>query len=72
MFFFCSPILSGMPVIPRLESLIRCKECGAATPSLTRGIPVLPVRVLCTVCNSKRAYRPSEVFIGRLRRVWRH
>ncbi len=45
--------------------------CGAKTPSLTRGVPVLPARVPCGVCGARQVYRPSEVFIGSLSQVWK-
>jgi hypothetical protein len=32
---------------------------------------MLPTPVLCSVCGAKRAYRPSEVFIGTVQRIWK-
>jgi hypothetical protein len=58
-------------ILPSLQSLVRCKVCGAQTPSLTKGIPVLPAKVPCVVCGTKQVYRPSEVFIGSLPQVWK-
>jgi hypothetical protein len=40
-------------------------------PSPTRGVPVLPAKVPCTVCGARQVYRPSEVFVGSLPRVWK-
>jgi hypothetical protein len=40
------------------------RSISAAIPSLTRGRPILSTDVLCNVCGPKRAYRPSEIFIG--------
>ena len=63
---------AGMPVlIRRCQALVKCKSCGAQTPSLTKGVPVLPARVPCSVCGTKRVYRPSEVFIGNPPRIWK-
>ena len=63
---------AGMPVlIGTRQALVKCKVCGAQTPSLTRGVPVLPSRVPCSVCGARQVYRPSEVFIGSLPQVWK-
>jgi hypothetical protein len=77
-FAFCLPfyILPRYPAVcPVLirtrQALVKCKICGAKTPSLTRGVPVLPARVFCSVCGTKRVYRPSEVFIGNPPRIWK-
>ena len=62
----------GMPVLIRTrQALVNCKACGAKAPSLTRGVPVLPVRVPCSVCGARQVYRPSEVFFGSLPQVWK-
>jgi hypothetical protein len=53
------------------QALVKCKVCGAQTSSLTRGIPILPARVSCSVCGTKQIYRPSEVFIGALPQIWK-
>jgi hypothetical protein len=50
--------------IRKCQTLVKCKSCGAQTPNLTKGVPVLPTPVPCKVCGTKRVYRPSEVFIG--------
>jgi hypothetical protein len=61
-----------MPVLIRTrQTLVKCKSCGAQTASLTKGIPVLPARVPCSVCGIKQVYRPSEVYIGSLRQIWK-
>jgi len=77
-FAFCLPFHmlprypAGMPVLIRTrQALVKCKVCGAQTPSLTRGVPVLPARVPCSVCGARQVYRPSEVFIGSLPQVWK-
>jgi hypothetical protein len=63
---------AGMPVLIRTrQALVKCKVCGAQTPSLTKGVPVLPARVPCVVCGTKQVYRPCEVFIGSLPQVWK-
>jgi Zn finger protein HypA/HybF involved in hydrogenase expression len=53
------------------QALVKCRDCSATIPSLTRGVPSLPFRVQCNVCGSRRAYRPSEVFIACLPRIWK-
>jgi hypothetical protein len=77
-FAFCLPFhilprySARMRVLLRQrQTLVRCKVCQASIPSLTRGRPMLPTPVLCSVCGAKRAYRPSEVFIGTVRRIWK-
>jgi hypothetical protein len=61
-----------MPVLVRTrQALVKCKSCGAQTPSLTKGVPVLPAKVPCVVCGTKQVYRPSEVFIGSMPQVWK-
>jgi hypothetical protein len=63
---------AGMRVLLRQrQALVQCKGCQASIPSLTRGRPVLPTAVLCSLCGAKRAYRPSEVSIGTVGRVWK-
>src|ERR1700757_388276 len=53
------------------QALVKCKACGAQTPSLTRGVPILPARVPCSVCGARQVYRPSEVFFGSVPQVWK-
>jgi hypothetical protein len=64
--FVCLSTPSGARLICRPDP-----NCGAQTPSLRRGVPVLPARVPCSVCGTKRVYRPSEVFIGNPPRIWK-
>ena len=50
-----------MPVLIRTrQALVKCKACGAQTPSLTRGVPVLPAQVPCTVCGRGRFIGPLK------------
>jgi hypothetical protein len=77
-FAFCLPFHNlrrypaGMPVLIRTrQALVKCKACGAQTPSLTKGVPALPARVPCSVCGTRQVYRPSEVFIGSLPQIWK-
>jgi hypothetical protein len=75
---FVCPFTSYRATLPVCESFFvnvkrssGGKVCQASIPSLTRGRPMLPTPVLCSVCGAKRAYRPSEVFIGTVRRIWK-
>src|SRR5246500_3761170 len=64
-FLIASSYPADMPVLIRTrQALVKCKVCGAQTPSLSRGVPILPARVPCSVCGTRQVYRPSEVFIG--------
>jgi hypothetical protein len=53
------------------EPLVDCKDCGVSVPCDAREWPSLPVVVISPACGSKRAYRPSEVFLGTPLQIWK-
>jgi hypothetical protein len=56
---------------PKGTPLVHCKDCGVSVPCDAREWPSLPVVVICPACGSKRAYRPSEVFLGTPLQIWK-
>ena len=55
--------LPDFQAFSRARPSLSAKPAERRPPSLTRGVPVLPAKVPCSVCGARQVYRPSEVYI---------
>ena len=55
--------ISGDAVKPKLW-VVACKKCRRHIPACVDSFPTGNIRVDCPLCDEKRRYRPTEVYLG--------